>query len=132
MIYEIINMSDALTLKSDDLVIAGVAIAILGGGNYGLSDENDEPVTPVIFGWDQWFEKNNINDLSQFIKDHRPQIADVLDTVLLGSVDDRKKFDETLLKDKEFIKKRNDKMRSSLNDIESNAHRLAAAMRKNV
>ena len=134
MIYEITNPSDALTCKSDNFIIAAVAIAILGVGQYGIKNENES--SPVLFGWEDWLEKNGIKNLENYIDQNREAIATVLESVMLGSVHERQDLDtmlEIIPKDKKqkWITERNDRRRSSLNDIETNAHEYASKLRSN-
>lgn len=129
MIYNIINPSDALTMHAPSLLIAGVAVALLGAGNYGVKG------TPILCGWDQWFADQGINDLGAFIESHKQEITDALSSVLLGSADERPALDAQMLAMSEperlaFILERNDKMRSSMSNIEKQAHALAKAILK--
>jgi len=133
MIYEISNPSDPLTCKGDDFIITAVAIAILGNGNYGITNENES--SPIMFGWDNWFEEKGIKDLSKFIDKNKKEIAAVLNSVMLGSVNGRKYLDtrlESIPEDKkrQWIAERNDRKRSSLNDIEAAAHEYAQKLLK--
>jgi hypothetical protein len=134
MIYEIINPSDALTCKADNFLVAAAAIALFGDGQYGLKEVGGNNSTPVLFGWDNWFKDNGIDDVSEFIDNNLKEVADILDSVMLGSPDDRLDLDtmlETLSGDrkKEWIAARNDRRRSSLNDIETYAHKNANRLR---
>lgn len=132
ILYEIINPSDALTMYAPDLVTAGVAVAILGHGQYGVEG------TPILFGWDEWFEGNGIQDLDIWLdqSDNLKSVAQCLRSVALGSVEERKYYDaalEAITDDaarKKFIADRNDRRRSSMNDIETRAHKLADACEK--
>lgn len=133
MIYEISNPSDALTCKGDDFVVTAVAIALLGNGNYGIQNDNES--SPVMFGWDDWFEKNGIKDLERYIKENKKEIAAVLNSVMLGSIHERQDLDAMLKlipehKKQQWIAERNDRRRSSLNDIETAAHEYAQKLLK--
>lgn len=100
-------------------------MAILGSGKLGVKG------TPILFGWDKWFVKNGITDLSGWIQEHRAEIGAALRSVALGSLFDRADYDSALAaiedpdKRKAFIKNRNDRRRSSMSDWESWAHKLA-------
>lgn len=136
MIYKIINMSDGLTLISDDFEVAAVAVVILGEGGYGIESIDGELRTPVLLGWDKWFDDRGI-DLNKYIDDNCSKIADVLDSVMLGSAKERKDLDmllERLGEDerRKYIEERNDRIRSSMNDIETRAHTLAKMLRKSM
>lgn len=134
-IYNIINPSDPLTLKAESIEVAGVAVALLGQGMYGA--DGDDGSTPVMFGWDEWLEEHGMSDISVWVVDNLNSVALALESVMLGDVDDRTDLDAALEaitddeKRKEFIEKRNDRRRSSLNDIETRAHQMAARLRQN-
>lgn len=136
--YEIINPSDAVTLQASDLRIAGVAVLLLGNGLYGLTDENDEAVVPLmLFGTsEKWLKENHIESLNDFIKENKSAIADVLASVTYGKIEERLGFDKavgmmTPEKAKEYRAWWNDKNRSSLNDIGQRALAIAAKLRGN-
>jgi len=127
VIYEIANLSDAYTMRCEDFLVAAVAVAILGNGAYGIEG------TPVLFGWDDWFKKKEIN-LGEFIPKHRLQIAEALESVLIGDKAARTEVEMTLKRISEaeheaWLAERHDKRRSSMNDIGAEAKRLASQMR---
>lgn len=135
--YELINPSDAITFQGDDLVAAGVAIILLGRGAFGLTDEKGEQAVPLMLfgGIDDWLAKNNIKDMAQYIADNTDAIADFLETVCYGSLDERLAFDEackrmTPEKAAEHREWWNDRKRSSMNNIGAGALRLAKQLRK--
>lgn len=134
MICEIINPSDAYTVEVNDFVVGGVAIAILGRGQYGLKSLETDDSTPVLFGWEEWLKENGIDDLGQYIKAHEKDIADVLDSILIGNGADRQEVADTIAlipeeKRNEWLEGRHDRKRSSMNDIGAYAKSLAAKMR---
>ena len=133
MICEIVNPSDAYTLRTDNFVNGAVAVAILGNGQYGLQGENGER-SPVLFGWDGWFKENHIDDLSQYVREHANEIADILDTVLIGHEYDRREVESALAKmsaedGRQWLEQRHDCRRSSMNDIGGYAAKLAKSLR---
>lgn len=138
MICEIINPSDPYTLKTEDFVCAAVAIAILGRGNYGLKCFNDgqvTPSTPILFGWDEWFKEQGIDDLTKYIFEHEQAMADILDTVIIGNAKDREEVEATLLllpedEREHWLSQRHHNRRcSSLNDIGKAAKAWAMKLR---
>lgn len=126
-LYEIINPSDPLTMYAPDTKIGGVAVALLGRGRYGIEG------SPIVFGWDQWFEEQGISDLSAWLTtpENAMPVVKCLRSVALGSIEERKDYDAALeaITDSDlrakFIADRNDRRRTSMNDIETRAHRLA-------
>lgn len=134
MICEIINPSDPYTLVCDDFICAAVVIALLGDGQLGLGDETGELDTPLVFGWEDWFVKQGIKNIDKYTKEHLSEMADILDTVLIGSAKDRVVVDLALKKlspddGKKWLLERHDIKRSSLNDIGRGAWELAENLR---
>lgn len=129
MICELINPSDPYTIETSDFIVAAVAVAILRNGKIGLKNNNGDK-SPIIFGWSDWFEKQGITDIDKYINEHKTQIADVLDSVLIGNEKDRKFVERTLSfleedKRQAWLDTYIDTNRSSLNDIGGYAKELA-------
>lgn len=147
MLYEIVNPSDDYTLEADDPKIAGLAVFYLGRGQLALNDENGEPVLPLMLfglGIDEWFKENFDIDIKEgeegaaiakVIEENLEAMADILDTVIIGRMSERKAFRaviEGLPEDqREAARERfHDEKRSSLNDIGRHAWEVAKAFRK--
>jgi hypothetical protein len=127
-VFDIANPSDAYTIKGPFMACA-IAVAILGNGAYGIKG------TPVLFGWDDWLKEQGIEDLSAHIDAHAVEIADALESVLIGSERDREEVESTLAmlpeeKREEWLAMRHDKQRSSMNDIGGKARKIAARLRQ--
>ena len=127
--YEIKNPSDALTIQADDFLIAAVAVALLGNGQYGIEG------TPLLFGWDEWLPQQGIDDLGQYLEDHAVELATALRNVYLGTVEDRPQLDAHISSAKlanaeleAWRVERNNRLRTSMNDIEGQSRRLAAKL----
>lgn len=111
MRFELINPSDKIFLNADDLRVAQIAALYAGKGYYGLNDENGEQVFGLIaFGGSEDFIKSFGDEASykKFVEDKKREIADCLKTF------------------------RTDGVRTSMNDICGNAHRLAAQVYANL
>lgn len=135
MIYELINPSDPYTLRADDHHVAAVAGLLLGQGAIGVRAIDDSFSTPILFGWDDWLAERGI-DLDQFIPAHRPELADALDSVLIGKAAARQDVEDMLAviaedKRAEWDARRQDRHRSSMNDIGSRAKAYARRLREN-
>lgn len=105
--YELINPSDKIFLDADDVRVAQIAALYAGKGFYGLKDENGEQVFGLIaFGGSDDFFKSfgGVSDYEEFIKANKQKIAECLRTF------------------------RTDGVRSSMNDICGNAHKLASKL----
>lgn len=127
-VFDIANPSDAYTIKGPFMACA-IAVAILGNGAYGIKG------TPVLFGWDDWLKQQGISDLSAHIDANADEIATALESVLIGSGQDREEVESTLSmlpeeKRSEWLAKRHDNRRSSLNDIGGKAQKIAARLRQ--
>lgn len=124
-LYDIFNPCDPMTMYAPSLLVAGVAVALLGNGKLGVDG------TPMIIGWDKWFSVHGINDLASWIKSNSKDVSAALRSVALGSEYARPAYDAAIaaidcpVKRAAFIKERNDRMRSSTSDFESYAHELA-------
>lgn len=126
--YEIANPSDPYTMQAEDFNVAAVTVAILGNGAYGI------PGTPILFGWDQWLKEREI-DLPKFIDARLTEIIACLESVMIGRESDRTEAEEALAaiveeNRAEWLKKRHDQRRSSMNDIGGKAQQWAKALRE--
>lgn len=144
MLYEIINPSDPYTLEADDPKSAALACLLLGEGGYGLIPiDSEEPEVPIMLLWSEkdiaaWWEKTfgPGETWQEYLAANREKVADVLDSVLVGSVADRKTYFHamTLIESEEgrraFREKYLDDRRTSLNNIGARAWKLAEALRK--
>lgn len=84
MQYEIINPSDecfvhAYGERADR--VACIAALLLGNGMYGLTNEADETVMPIIFnGYREWFQEQFGEGAEPFMLANLIEIADCLKT----------------------------------------------------
>jgi hypothetical protein len=141
VLFEIINPSDAYTIEAPDLSIAGAACVLLGNGQYAFKQVDGDAEVPLFLfgGHDEWFREHcdgSLDDtLGRVMKDRRAELADCLDSTLIGTQADREEF-HALTASVEAEERarlraeRHDKRRSSLNDIGARAYRMAAALRE--
>lgn len=139
MLWEVMNMSDYYTIKSDDFAAACGACLLLGNGNYGLVPISEDAAEMPIFLFspvdriDRWLSENKIADSCDALFSRREEIAAALDTVVIG---DRGEYETELAKINdsgatlEFKSLWHKKHRTSANDIGKRAVSLAEAMRK--
>lgn len=114
MRFEIVNPSDPYTMEAPDLEVAAVACCLLGNGKYmltGLDDAAGQDVPAFVFGGhDEWFVSKfgaNYEAVACRVLDERgAELADALNSI-----------------------PRLRERRTSLNDIGSKAHAIAAAIR---
>lgn len=142
LIFEIINPSDPYTMVAEDGKVAQVACLILGKGKLGLKCEADCKFdVPLMFvatekQFEEWCENAGIGPLAPFIEKHCKEIADCLDSVLIGDESDRRTMERVLAaikSPKERARARevyHDEKRGSVNDIGRAAYELAAVLRK--
>lgn len=142
-LYEISNPSDPYTFKAPDFKSACIAICILGHGKYGIEeiggDKNGGSGKMPVFifgGHDQWFEGTfGKNFKETCLEVSKSTLADILETVLIGSPASRKIFEDGLSlippdKHEEWRKKYIEGKRSSLNNIGKRAQELARELRE--
>lgn len=136
MLCEIINPSDPYTLETDDFIMAGVVIAILGNGQLGLRslEEGSDLSTPILFGWDEWFKNNGV-EVSSYFDEHAEEMADILDSIVIGKKNERQLYLDTVAalpedKREEWKAKWKDQKQSSLNDIGGYAEDLSKRIRE--
>jgi hypothetical protein len=135
MIYDVINPSDPITIECEDEKIAQAAILLLGRGRLGLCDEEGRDVLPVFLlasdeYVDSWIIEHGIGD--GFWKRHLDEIANCLDSCVVGDISDRKGVLAAISKEEDYraaLERWNDAMRSSLNDIAGTAFKLADQLR---
>ena len=137
MILEILNPSDAVTIETDNIVPAGIAIMIVGDGWYGLENEEGEQVVPitVLGSSEAWLKEHGVDNIEEYIKENRLKMAEILESVLYGHAEDRALFNAAIEKmskeDAQLYREQwNDKKRSSLNDIGAACLHYAKAFRE--
>lgn len=137
-VWEITNPSDPYTIESDSFLAAAAATLLVGEGRMGLEPQcEDDPGMPLfLFGGHESFVDEHFGgDLGAWIDAHPAEIADALDSVLLGGFDRRSDFASAMeaiddpAKRLLFREKWQDK-RSSMSDIGGYAYRLAEHFRE--
>jgi len=145
MLYEIVNMRDPYTIEAMSLDVAAVACAILGGGQYQfrpLEDGGEEIPFFMFGGEDEWCQKHFRETFEQTAsrvrKDKMEELADCLDSVLIGHAQDRKTYNNGLELIDDPEKREiwrclwHDERRSSLNDIGGRAYKIAKNFRESI
>lgn len=135
-VYELINPSDPYTFEAPNIEVAGAAVCLLstGFGAKRLSGEVDES-TPVLFGWEEWFKSHGID--STWLNEHGAAVADALDSFLIGDAATRSDTMDMLAQLSEdkrdaWRSRRQDRHRSSMNDIGEAAYAMAKRLRATV
>jgi hypothetical protein len=133
MLWELINPSDPYTFRADSVEVAGAVVLFLSY-RFGARTIDEEPVmqTPLLTGWDAWLEAHGID--SDWITAHRVEIADALDSLLIGSKDNRVDAEEAMNRmapeEREaWRNQRQERLRTSLNEIGEIAYRKAKLLR---
>jgi hypothetical protein len=143
MLFEIQNPSDQMTIEADDYVVAGVAMLYLGEGKIGLTDEAGETAFPILaMGGDEalngWLDHVGIgllDDLRPYCVENKDKIAVCLESIVYGSITDRKAIMATVEGREHHeqlvaMKAWNDVKRTSLSDYSSVAFNLASQIRQ--
>lgn len=143
MLFRISNPSDPYTIEASSLDVAAMTSILIGQGHYGFQSlDGGESVPMFAFGGgDQWCQKHfeeDLMELSNRVMDTKlSQVADCLDSALYGDRQERLEFLEET-KDmnrptfEAFRLMRQEKKRSSINDIGERAYRMAAKMRQSI
>lgn len=140
MIFEIINPSDKYTIESDSWETAAVATLMIGEGQYALDGcDNEHRMGLFLFGGADKFLMDefgiDINKFSEYVHAHKKELADCLDTVMIGGKSDRESYKKglELIKDadarKEWRDHWHDQRRSSMNNIGAYAWQMAERLR---
>lgn len=134
-IYELINPSDPYTFEAESIEVAGAAVVYLstsfGAREVGCEDDEGES-TPTLFGWEEWLKDRGID--SDWIAAHRTEIADALDSFLIGDPATRQDVEDMLAelppdKREAWKAKRQDRHRTSMSKIGEAATDLAQRLR---
>lgn len=143
MLFNVVNPSDPYTIEASSLDVAVMSAVLLGQGNYGFNSLDGGTDIPMFAfgGGNEWCEKHfkeDLMELSNRVMDTKlNEVADCLDSVLIGDKQDRKEFAE-LTKDASrpmFQAMRATRQMdecSSENDIGSFAYKIAAKLRKSI
>lgn len=141
-VYELINPSDPYTFEAPNIEVAGVCAVFLStgfGAINGVDGDDERERTPVLFGWEEWLKDRGIMDASgsmeAWLAQHVDEVADAYDSFLIGGMDRREDVLSMLAelpeeKREAWRAKRQDRNRSSLNQIGERAYQLAKQIRK--
>lgn len=142
--YKIVNPSDPYTIVARDRGVAAVCSLLLGHGWYpftvlsGPADAEGVPLLALddnVYAALEWFRETFGESIEPFIASRRLEIADALDSVLIGSLQDRRTYEaglELITEDENRISWRTrwlDERRSSLNNIGGRAYAIAESLR---
>jgi hypothetical protein len=131
-LYELANPSDPYTFYAPSIEVAGIAAAMISTGFGATPVDGEGESSPVLFGWDEWMKEKGID--SDWIEAHTAEIADALDSFLIGNAAKRADVESMLEmlpddKKQEWRDQRQDRHRSSLNQIGETAYELAKHLR---
>ena len=141
MLYEIINPSDPYTIEADSLDVALAACLFLGDGQYAFEPLTDGPRIPLfLFGGVETWCQGHFNQsleatLNHVLKEKCTELADCMDSCLIGKASDRATYLNALeliddpSKREQWRAKWHEDRRSSLNDIGSRAFKMAQNFR---
>lgn len=137
MIYKLVNPSDPYTFKADSYEIAALT-ALCMGTQYGATPKNGAENVPVFLFTDaeEWYKENFNHSIEDGLKANRESVADALSSMLYGGFEERETYEMALAsitdaeKEKVFKEKWHDR-HSSMNDIGSYAHKMAAVLKSN-
>ena len=144
MLYEIINPSDKYTIEVKSLDVAFVACVFLGNGQYAFDPLEDGGEKIPLFcmgGWNVWCHEHFQNTIEAVFNsvtgnpEKCVELADCLDSCLIGSVHDRATYNSGLELIDDPVKREawraqwHDQRLTSMNDIGSRAYAMAKKLR---
>lgn len=132
MICEIVNPSDPYTIEHDDPIVIAAAVCLLGEGHYAARDKEGTQVCPlfVFGGFEKWWASKGVGEFGAWIEANRPPLTKAFASVTIGSIRDAEEVKSALAgmsetDGLEWLAKRHDARRSSLNDIGGRARQFA-------
>lgn len=125
MIYEVINPSDCCTFESPSHEVAALVVFLLGHGAYAGSC-HDGPEVPIFLlgGAEEWYLETFGRSVSDGLGTLKTETAEALRSLIYASASDR----AAILASGGDLAKFNDHKRSSLNDINARARRIAQGL----
>jgi hypothetical protein len=132
-VYRLINPSDPYTFKAPSIEVAGVVACLLSTGFGAESEDDNDERTPVLFGWQEWLDDRGID--SKWVSEHSAEIADAYESFLIGGLHERADVESMLAalppkKREKWRAERQDRHRTSLNQIGEAAYKMAKKFRK--
>lgn len=135
-LYELINPSEPYTFRARDILTAGIVACQLSNA-FGARccDGTSKDSTPVLFGWSEWFDAHGLDSTWQENPSNLDAAAEAFESFLIGSPAVRADVESMLamLPDaaarKKFIDDRQDRQRSSMNEIGASAYKLGKLLR---
>lgn len=137
-LYEIISPSDPYTFRADSVAIARFVVIALGTGQYDGEAEDGTSLDAMLLTFTKEEAKAKLHeffgDPKQFVREHRAEIIEALESVMSFNRGERGAYDEAIKlipadKIAGYRKKVHDKNRSSLNDIGDRAWKYAKKLR---
>lgn len=131
-LYELVNPSDGYTFYAPSIEIAAACAVLLSTGFGATPSSGEGESTPVLFGWQEWLDERGID--SEWIDSHRDEIADAYESFLIGGSSERADVESMLAmlpeeKREEWRNQRQDRRRSSMNQIGEAAYAKAKQLR---
>lgn len=135
-LWELANPSDPYTFYAKSVEVAAVVSCLLSTG-FGAFQPRDSKAerTPVLFGWEEWFKEKGIESVTDFIDANALELAEAFDSFLIGDQDRREDVDSMIAilteeQLKQWKLERQDRKRTSMNQIGEKAYQLADTLRK--
>lgn len=132
--YELVNISDPYTFLADNDETAALLIFVMGKMGYGATDQEGELIVPIsvtVFPDSrEWYKEKFGRSVLEGFKAKKKAVCKALESVMLGTFDDREKYETELSKindpdqKENFIKAWQNNC-SSVNDIGTYCHKLA-------
>jgi hypothetical protein len=143
VLYRIINPSDPYTVEASALDVAAMSAVLLGKGYYSFESlDGGENVPLMAFGGaEEWCQKafqESVMEMCNRVMDTKlSEVADCLDSVLYGDIEDRAAFmEETRDINRSTLEfhraTEQERKCSSMNDIGGRAYIMANKLRQSI
>lgn len=138
LMYELVNPSDAYTFQAPSREVAALVVGVISTNFAAETEDKNEDyfVPPFLFGgFDEWYRETFNRSVMDGYGALRSELADALDSFVLGNFGERKKYQAAIdaidnpEKKKAFIERWNEG-RTSVLDIGGRAHWAADALRQ--
>lgn len=138
VLYEIINPSDPYTFRADSVAVARFVVIALGTGQYDGEDSHGNSIDAMMLFFTEEQTKAKLHeffgDPKEFVREHRAEIIDALESVISFNRGERGAYDEAIKlipadKVARYRRKVHKKNLTSLNDIGDRAWKYAKKLR---
>jgi hypothetical protein len=142
MIYEFVTVSDPITFIAENDSIAWIVASLLAEGKEGCTREDGKSInTMTAFAPESkrpeiYMEYIGTENIGEYVKEHKKEIADAFRSFAYGSINERKQYDAAIAaitdpeKLKQFKEQHEDTQRTSMSRWVNYAWSLGEKMKE--